>query len=318
MTPHFLMIEARNHPPQLRPALEALYRVDLLPDMPVADRPAFAGPFADTVSVLVTQTLPGCDAALMAALPRLGLIACSGAHVDNIDLDAARARGIAVGRTPSVSMGCVADFIMGQIVNVFRRLAEGDRMIRAGRWPDGPLAPGRRVYGRRLGIVGLGRIGRLLARRASGFDMPVAYFGPRRKADVAFEYYDDLPALARDVDVLAVTCVSGPQTRDLIDGKVLQALGPEGVLVNVSRGVLDEDAVLEALVSHGLGGAALDVHATAPHVREVLLTRDDVVLSPHMASNSLETTQTQTDAVLACIEAHLTGQPLPFTAAGDH
>src|SRR5690606_6468726 len=187
-------------------------------------------------------------------------------------------------------------------------------------WPkEGDPALASSLAGRRLGVVGLGRIGRRVAQLAEAFGMEIRYGGPRRKDDVAWPYYDDLVRLAREVDVLMVTCKGGPETAGLIGRAVIEALGPEGWLINVARGsVVDQPVLVEALVSGRLGAAGLDVFAKEPHVPEALLGMDNVVLQPHQGSASEETRAAMGRLVLDNLEAHFAGRPLltPVAWAG--
>ena len=186
--------------------------------------------------------------------------------VDAIDLAAARARSIAVTNTPDVLTEDVADLAVALMLDAMRGVAAGDRHVRAGRWQQGAFPLQSRVSGKRLGIVGMGRIGQAIARRAAAFDMAIAWHGPRRK-DLPYRYEPDLVALARSVDVLVAACPGGEATRGLISRAVLQALGPRGFFVNVARGsVVDEPALVELLAKGELGGAGLDVFVDEPNV----------------------------------------------------
>ena len=220
---------------------------------------------AEAIEVVVTGSRFGCSAELMARLPALKAIVSFGVGYDPIDVPAAQARGIAISNTPEVLNDCVADLAMGLIIDGRRQLSRADRFVRAGGWLNGNLPLARRVTGSRLGILGLGRIGLAVARRAEGFAMPVRYHNRRPLTDCPYEYAGSLVELARWADVLLLTCVGGPQTRGPVDRDVLEALGPEGLLVNVARGsVVDEPALVDALQAGRLGGAALDVFAQNP------------------------------------------------------
>jgi lactate dehydrogenase-like 2-hydroxyacid dehydrogenase len=276
-----------------------------------SDPAAFIREVAPNVRVVVTNTTRGLSADEIAQFPRLELIACFGPYVELIDLPAAKARGIAVTCTPDSTAEPVADLAMGLIVAVMRRIAEADRFIRAGKWPEGVFASGREVHGKRLGIVGLGRIGRELAKRASGFDMRVCYHGPRPKDGVSYAYFADLVQMAMEVDCLAVTCPLTAATRNLIDARVLAALGPQGYLVNVARGaVVDEPALVAALANGELAGAALDVFRDEPRVPEVLMRMDNVVLAPHMGTSTREVRDERSRKLLADLAAFFARRPL--------
>jgi lactate dehydrogenase-like 2-hydroxyacid dehydrogenase len=249
---------------------------------------------------LATSARLGADRALIEALPRLAVIACFGVGVDAIDLDAARSRGIAVSNTPDVLTDCVADLAFGLLIDVARRLSAADRFVRRGDWLKGQFPLAARVSGKNLGIVGLGRIGAAVARRAAGFDMPVRYHNRRPVPGSPWGFEPSLAALAGWSDFLVVACAGGEATRHLISREVITALGPQGYLVNVARGsVVDEAALVEALLSGQLGGAALDVFDDEPNVPAALLALDNVVLLPHIASATNETRQAMGDCVLA-------------------
>ncbi|MBY4895506.1 2-hydroxyacid dehydrogenase [Cupriavidus sp. AU9028] len=240
--------------------------------------------------VIVTSARNGCSAAVIDALPQLQAIVSFGVGYDSIALDAARARGIQVSNTPDVLNDCVADLAFGLLMDASRRIAQGDRFVRDGRWLNGAFPLTTRVSGKRLGILGLGRIGEKVARRAEGFDMQIAYHNRRPRDGAPWRYESDLLALAAWCDYLVVTCVGGPETEGLVSREVIEAIGPKGILVNVSRGsVIDEDAMVQALENGSLGGAGLDVFRDEPRVPPALTRLDQVVLAPHMASGTVET-----------------------------
>jgi lactate dehydrogenase-like 2-hydroxyacid dehydrogenase len=250
---------------------------------------------------------------IMDALPRLEIIAVNGIGTDAVDLERARARGIRVATTPGVLTDDVADMAMGLLLAVMRGLSAGDRFVRAGRWgADGSLPLARKVGGKRLGILGLGQVGRAVARRAEAFGMEIAYTDLRAFDDVAHRHEPELAALAGWADALIVAASGGPGSRGIVDGGVLDALGPEGVLVNVARGsVVDEAALVAALTEGRLGGAGLDVFAHEPHVPEALLGLDRVVLQPHRASATVETRLAMGELVLANLAAQFAGEEPP-------
>jgi lactate dehydrogenase-like 2-hydroxyacid dehydrogenase len=205
----------------------------------------------------------------------------------------------------------VADFAIAHLLAVARRVAEGDDFVRAGRWPSGPMPFSTRVTGKTLGIVGLGQIGRIVARRAEGLDMTVCYHQPEPKPGVPYRYFADVVELARHVDFLSLHCPAGPETRHLIDRAVLEALGPQGILVNVARGlVVDEAALIEALAGGTIAGAGLDVFEDEPHVPERLRAMANVVLSPHTGAFTEEAKAQMLDVSVANLDAHFAGQPL--------
>jgi hydroxypyruvate reductase len=300
-----LQVAAIYGPSQAR--LEADYTVHRLWQAP--DRDSFVRDVAPRVEVLVTTGGAGASRALIERLPKLRLIACFGVGVDAIDLAAARERGVAVTNTPDVLTDDVADLAIGLMLAALRGIATADRYVRAGLWPRANMPLQTRMSGKRLGIVGMGRIGQAIAKRASAFDMSIAWNGPRPK-DLPWRYEPDLIALARSVDVLVAACPGGAATRGLISRAVLEALGP-GVFVNIARGsVVDEAALVDLLAARRLGGAALDVFADEPRVPEALFALDHVVLQPHQASATRETRAAMGQLVLDNIAAHVAGRPL--------
>jgi lactate dehydrogenase-like 2-hydroxyacid dehydrogenase len=249
---------------------------------------------------VVTSAPVGASAALIDALPSLRVIASFGVGHDTIDREAARRRGIAVSTTPDVLTDCVADLAMGALLAAARGLAAADRFVRRGDWQRGRFPLTTRVSGKRLGIVGLGRIGRAVAKRAAGFDLELRYHGRGAVPGAAWPLERSVVDLARWADFLVVTCAGGPATRHLVSAAVLDALGPEGLLVNVARGsVVDEAALVDALAAGRLGGAALDVYEDEPNVPAALLGMDRVVLLPHVGSGTRETRAAMSELVLA-------------------
>ncbi|MCC6609876.1 MAG: 2-hydroxyacid dehydrogenase [Burkholderiales bacterium] len=248
---------------------------------------------------------------LIERLPKLEIIACCGVGYDGIDVAAARRRKIPVTNTPDVLNDCVADLAMGLLIDASRGIVRGDRHVRAGKWPQGEPPLAARVSGKRLGVVGMGRIGRIIARRASGFDMQIAYHARHRVADVPFTYRAELVDLAKDSDYLVVVVPGGKETRHLVNEAVIRALGPQGILVNVARGtVVDEAALVKCLREGALGGAALDVFDKEPRVPEALWPMDNVVLAPHIGSATRETRAAMCKLTIDNLVAHFSGKPL--------
>jgi lactate dehydrogenase-like 2-hydroxyacid dehydrogenase len=276
--------------PSLAETLESRYHALVLPD-DAADRADMLARHGDDVTAVVTSGRTGVDAALMAALPRLGAVVNFGVGYDTTDVDAAAARGIGVSNTPDVLTDCVADTAVGLMIDVMRQFSAADRYVRAGRWPvagNYPLT--RQVSNTRVGIVGLGRIGTAIAKRLSAFGCSIAYHNRHEVQGSSYRYVDSPVGLARDVDVLVVAAAGGSGTRHLISREVLDALGADGFLVNIARGsVVDEAALVDALTAGRLAGAGLDVFADEPNVPTELLAQDNVVLLPHVASGTVET-----------------------------
>ena len=271
---------------------------------------AFFAEIGDRARAIVTGAYP-VTAELMDALPKTEIIATQSVGLDHIDLKAAKARGIAVTNTPDVLTDDVADLGMALLLAVARRIVVGDRHVRNGLWLKSGLPLASKVGGATLGILGLGRIGLAIARRAEAFGMTVVYHGPRPKADMPYRYYADLAAMARASDYLMVSCPGGAATRHLVTDDVLAALGPEGVVVNVARGsVIDEDAMVKLLVEGKLGGAGLDVFADEPRVPDSLFALDTVVLQPHVGSATHATRGAMGQLVVDNLKAHFAGKPL--------
>ena len=276
------------------------------------DRDAFLRGVADRVRGVAVYALHGCPAAVIEALPGLEIIACMGIGVDRIDLDCARARGIRVTNTPEVVTDDTADIALALMLATERRIAESDRFVRRGEWPNGDFPFGRALRDRKVGIIGLGRIGMAIARRAEAFGTVVAYQGPRRKPELPYDYYPDPVGLARWADILVVAAPGGAATRHLVDRAVIDALGPEGTLINIARGSLvDEAALVEALAAGRLGRAGLDVYADEPRVPEALWSMDNVVLVPHIGSATHDTRRAMGDLMVENLAAHFAGRPLP-------
>jgi len=249
-------------------------------------------------------------ASMMERMPKLEIIAASGVGTDSIDVATAKSRGIRVTNTPNVLNDAVAEITIGLMVALSRRLPQADRFIRSGEWLKGQYPLGREIGGKTVGILGLGGIGKEIARRAEAMKMKVAYFG-RNEQPVPYRYYGELVAMAQDVDWLVVIAPGGKGTEGLVSREVLQALGPNGMLVNVARGSLvDQAALVDLLVSRGLGGAALDVFDKEPNVPEALLSLDNVVLSPHQGGRSEESREAVGAIVVENLVAHFSGKPL--------
>lgn len=282
-----------------------------------ADRDAFLRAVAADVRGVVTTGLAGFPREDVDRLPHLEIIACFGNPRGTVDLAHARERGIAVTNTPDMISAAVADLAMGLVVAVMRRICESDRYVRAGQWPEGKSAMGRELAGKTCAIVGLGQIGRHIARRAEAFGMAVCYHGPRRKNDVPYPYYADLETMAKAADCLVLACPLTAETHDLVDARILAALGPEGYLVNVARGpVVNESALLAALADKRIAGAGLDVFWDEPNVPPQLLAMENVVLQPHMGSSTEEVRIERSRKLLANLRAHFSGKPLLTPVSG--
>ena len=276
-----------------------------------ADPAALLREFGPTVRALATDAFTGASADLMQALPNLQLVANFGVGYDTVDSGYARSRGIAITNTPDVLNDDVADLAMALMLAVFRRVPQADRFVRSGQWRKQQFPLARKLTGKRLGILGLGRIGKALARRAHGFDMEIAYHGRHPQPDQPLRYFDSLADLARWADVLTLLVPDTPATRRIVNRQILAALGPEGILINVARGaIVDEPALIDALSRKVLGGAGLDVYEHEPEVPEALLGFDNVVLLPHVGSATVDTRQAMADLVVRNLQAFFRGEPL--------
>ncbi|HKB82406.1 MAG TPA: 2-hydroxyacid dehydrogenase [Burkholderiales bacterium] len=276
-----------------------------------ADKDAFVSGLADRVSAAATAGHEGMSVALMSQFPKLKIISCFGVGVDGIDVPAARKLGIAVTNTPDVLTECVADNALALVLSTMRRTVFNDKFVRAGNWLKGGAPLAEKVSGSRLGIIGLGRIGKAIAKRAEAFGMKVAYHSRNRQPDVAYDYYAKPLELAREVKILVVACPGGTETERIVSREVIDALGKDGYLINVSRGsTVDEPALVEALVNGRLAGAGLDVFVAEPSVPDALLKLDNVVLQPHVSSGTHWTRAAMGQLVVDNLAAFFARKPL--------
>jgi lactate dehydrogenase-like 2-hydroxyacid dehydrogenase len=258
------------------------------------DREAFLATVAPAIETIATGGHTGvkCDAAFQARFPRLRAIANFGVGYDSIDSVAAAKRGIVVSNTPDVLTEEVADTTLGLLLMTVRELGQAEQYLRAGKWAtdgDYRLTPGT-LRDRSVGMVGFGRIGKAIARRVEAFGVPVSYFSRSRQTGVGLPYYSDLVEMAQAVDTLIVITPGGPSTANLVNARVLEALGPRGVLINVARGsVVDETALIQALRNRTIFAAGLDVMWNEPKINTELMGLDNCVLLPHVGSASMWT-----------------------------
>ncbi|MES1928075.1 D-isomer specific 2-hydroxyacid dehydrogenase [Salinisphaera dokdonensis CL-ES53] len=296
-------------PPNVLGQLESAFTVHVLPTQE-SEAETMLRDVGPRIRGLATNAVQAPPVAVLDVLPNLEVIASSGIGTDALNADYAHGRGIVVANTPDVLSEDVADAGIMLMLAVSRQLLHADRNVRDGLWLKG-LSLGHRVNNKRLGIVGLGRIGRAIARRAEAFDMVIAYHQRRADHELPYRYYDDVAALAADSDFLMVVVPGGPATENMIDRRVLDALGPQGVLINVGRGsTVDEPALVAALAEGRIRGAGLDVLADEPNVPEALCTMDQVVLAPHYASGTVETRLAMGQLVVDNLRAHFRGDPL--------
>ena len=276
------------------------------------DQPALLQQVAEKCVGLVTDGGRGVEAAVLERLPNVKIVAVFGVGVDAVDRDYCKAHDIAVSNTPDVLSDDVADMAVALALAISRQLVVGDQYARAGRWPkEGAMPLTRRMMGKRAGIFGMGSIGNALARRLSGFDMAISYCNRRERPDSPHTYVASLADLASEVDYLFVTASATPESLSAVNAQVLDALGPDGYLINVSRGTLiDESALVSYLQNGRIAGAGLDVFAAEPAIPAELFALDNVVLQPHNASGTWETREAMGKLVLDNLQAHFANEPL--------
>jgi hydroxypyruvate reductase len=303
------IVQTTAMPPAIQQVLDREFHVHRLWE--ASDRNALLKQVAPNVRGMVTSGGVGANRALIEALPRLEMISSFGVGYDSIDIDCAKERGVTVTNTPDVLTDDVADTAMALLLAMMRRIPQGDQFVRQGQWPKAKFPLTDKLGGKKMGVLGLGRIGQAIARRAEPFNVEISYFGPRRKADIPWRYYDNLVAMAKDVDILMIACPGGKDTEGLVNQAVIDALGPKGYVVNIARGsVVVEPALVTALVEGKLAGAGLDVFADEPNVPEALWKLDSVTLAPHVGSATHATRQAMGDLVLKNILAFFAGQPV--------
>lgn len=293
------------------PALEQRFTVHRLWE--VEDEEAFlASEVASLIRAVVCNTVVGASAHLLQALPNLEMVASFSVGVDMIDLTLCRSRGIVVSNTPDVLTDCTADVALALMLALLRRLCPAHRFVCEGLWSlDGNFMLTTKVSGKRVGIVGLGRIGSAIAKRAEAFGCSIAYQGKSSKSDVAYKYYQSVIDLARNSDIVIISCPLTGETRNSIGWDVFDALGPNGFLINIARGpIVDETELVKALREGRLGGAGLDVYENEPQVPEELWSMDNVVLTPHIGSSTWETERAMGDLVISNLDAYFSGKPL--------
>ncbi|MDB5748868.1 MAG: dihydrofolate reductase [Massilia sp.] len=298
--------------PDTRARLGELFHCHFLADAAEGAGAAWLAAAGPGIRGVLTTGVIGLDCATLATLPALEIVAVHGVGVDSVPRGALAARGVLLTNTPDVLTDDVADLAVGLLLACVRRLPMLDRYVRSGQWEAKlPLAHARSLKGKVAGIVGFGRIGQAVAERLVPFGLQIRYFqrspGPQPERRSA-----SLLALARESDMLIVCTPGGASTHRLVDAEVLDALGPEGTLVNIARGsVVDEAALVAALESGRLGAAALDVFENEPKVPQALLGSDKVVLTPHVGSNTVESRRAMAALAVANLAAHFRGEPLP-------
>jgi hydroxypyruvate reductase len=274
------------------------------------DPAAFAA-IKDKIQAIAGSGESKVPATLIAQLPAMRMVSIFGVGYDGVDVPAAMAHGAQVSHTPNVLNDEVADLALALMLAVSRNIVQADQHVRSEAWLKGPMPLGRKMSGARLGIVGMGRIGQTIARRAQAFDMEVSYTARSAKPNLDFGYVSSVEGLAAQVDFLVVITPGGAGTRKLINAQVLKALGPQGYLINVARGsVVDELALIEALESGVIAGAGLDVFEAEPSVPEKLRNNPRVVLTPHIGSATTQTRNAMADLAFENLVLHFSGKPL--------
>ena len=285
---------------------------DVLRYFEAEDQRAFLREQGATVRAIVTRGELGADKTMIDACPQLELVSVYGVGFDAVDLDACAARGIRVTNTPDVLTEDVADLGVGMMISLLRELDGAAAWVRDGHWQSSNYRLTSRVHGKRVGVLGMGRIGQCVAKRLSGFDVQLSYCDMASHPDrEEWQFVADPVALAAEVDVLFVTLAASAATRHIVGRGVIDALGEHGCLINISRASnVDEDALLDALEARALGGAALDVFEGEPHINPRFRALDNVLLLPHCASGTVETRRAMGQLLRDNVAAHFRGEPL--------
>lgn len=304
MTPSLLVLIPLNDASRAR--IEAAFNVVHAPD--ATQRAAAIDAHGATIRAVLTNGTTGLSAAEIDRMPRLELVSALGAGYENLAIDHARSRDIVLVNGAGTNDHCVADHAFALLLAAVRDVPQLDQATRQGVWRDTlPMRPN--VSGKRLGIVGLGNIGDKVARRGAGFDMEIGYHNRRPREGSSLRYFDSVAGLAQWSDFLVVATPGGAGTHHLIGKTVLEALGPQGFVVNVSRGsVRDTAALAQALTAGTIAGAALDVYEGEPHPPEALLTLRNVVLTPHVGGSSPEAITASVDNFLNNARRHFAGE----------
>jgi len=290
--------------------LEGRYVVHKLYE--ASDRTAFLNEVGSNIRAIATRGELGASLELMQSLPKLEVVSVYGVGTDAVNLDHARERGIRVTNTPDVLTDDVADIALGLLLATARLMPQADVFVRSGQWGKAVMPLVTRVTGKRLGIVGMGRIGQAIASRAAAFNCDIRYFSRNPQPQVSYDHERDLVALAEWSEFLVVIVPGGEATRNIIDADVLEALGPDGILVNVSRGsTVDEEALIAALQKRSIKAAGLDVFYNEPKIDPRFLELDNVVLQPHHGSGTVETRKAMGQLVRDNLAAHFSGDTLP-------
>jgi lactate dehydrogenase-like 2-hydroxyacid dehydrogenase len=273
------------------------------------DRDAFLAEVSPKIRAIATGGQFQVTAALMEKMPKLEIVSNFGVGYDSVDAKWAGEHGIIVTNSPDVLNDEVADTTIALLLNTLRELPQAEKYLRAGKWLEKPYPLTNTLRDRTIGIVGMGRIGKAIAKRLEGFERPIVYHSRKPAEGVSYKHYPDLIAMAKDVDVLIVIVPGGPATKNMINADVLKALGPTGVLINVARGsVVDEPALIDALKNKTILSAGLDVFAQEPKVPQALIDMEHIVLLPHVASASHWTRRAMGQLVLDNLTAWASGK----------
>ncbi|XVE52085.1 hypothetical protein DITRI_Ditri02bG0092800 [Diplodiscus trichospermus] len=278
---------------------------------PSSSKPEFFKNYSNFIKAVVGNTKVGADADMIDSLPNLEIVASYSVGLDKIDLDKCKEKGIEVTNTPDVLTNDVADLAIGLALAVLRKICVCDQFVRGGKWIRGDFGLATKFSGKSVGIVGLGRIGSAIAKRAEVFGCPISYHSRSKKPNTNYIYYSNIVDLAANCQILIVACALTEETHHIVDRKVIDALGLKGILINIGRGAhVDEPELVSALVEGRLGGAGLDVFENEPDVPEQLFALKNVVLVPHVGSDTEETSKAMADLVISNLEAYFKGEPL--------
>ena len=276
----------------------------------------FSADELSTVRAMITAGGTPLGADMMDLMPKLAAIVCYGTGYDGVDLAAASKRNITVGHSPGANAASVADIAVTLMLAVVRRLPVADQYVRSGDWaalkPSPMMRPQAGMRGRKVGVYGMGEIGRKIAARVASFETEVGYFS-RSQHDFPYQYFPSLEALAEWCSVLMIAVRAGAETHHIVNADILRKLGGDGYVVNISRGsVIDQEALIAALADQTIAGAGLDVYAEEPHSPDALTAFPNVVLTPHIGGHTLESHVAMQDCVIANLAAHFAGKPLPY------
>ena len=276
----------------------------------------FSADELSTVRAMITAGGTPLGADMMDLMPKLAAIVCYGTGYDGVDLAAASKRNITVGHSPGANAASVADIAVTLMLAAVRRLPVADQYVRSGDWaaikPSPMMRPQAGMRGRKVGVYGMGEIGRKIAARVASFETEVGYFS-RSQHDVPYQYFPSLEALAEWCSVLMIAVRAGADTHHIVNADILRKLGGDGYIVNISRGsVIDQEALIAALAGQTIAGAGLDVYAREPHAPDALTAFPNVVLTPHIGGHTLESHLAMQDCVMANLAAYFAGKPLPY------